>query len=217
MRYSWLLVPFLLVSCGSKKTAVRIELPLPPKLDLAQYTHVYFPGFVTEVTNKEFDSIRETLNYFKREFVRRDVVELVDAPPLDFSGKDPRTFFDKTQPAFSQLDLEIPEQTLIITGIVNYEVVDRSSFRQVQKEYRGQPYYRTQFVEVTGYLLKMRVYVYEISEGKMVYREVLQDEIDVEGAPGDTKLAFFNLLERVSGRIIGLFTHTNVKAERSLL
>lgn len=217
MKWHWLLIPFLFLGCGPKQTAVRIELPLPPKLDLAQYTEVYFPGFMTEVRNPEFDSIRETMNYFKREFARRDVVDVLDLPPLDFSDKDPRTFFEQTQPLFTQLGLERPEKTLIITGIVNYEVVDRSSFRQVQREYRGQPYYRTQFVEATGYLLRMRVYVYEVSEGKMIYREVLQDEIDVEGAPGDTKLAFFNLLERISARILGLFSHTNVKAERTLL
>ena len=97
-------------------------------------------------------------------------------------------------------------------------MLDRSGFREVQAtDLRGRRYYKTQFVEITGFNLTMRVYVYELNGGKLLYRELVKDTIDVEGSNVDQRLAFYNLLQRISNRVLGLFSSTVVKAERSLL
>jgi hypothetical protein len=45
----------------------------------------------------------------------------------------------------------------------------------------------------------------------------MTDQLDIDGPPADNKLAFYELLQRMSGRILGLFSDTKVKAERRLL
>lgn len=211
------LVLMLLGCGGGPRSSVRIELPLPPKLDLTNYGKIYFPGFIAETSNENFDPDSEALNYFKREFVRKDVIDLVDEPPVDLSDKDPRTFFEKKQPYFSGFNFEHADETLAVTGAISFEVLDRSGFRQVQEtDVSGRSYYRTQFVEITGFDLAMRVYVYNL-EGDLLYTEALKDSLDVEGDSVDERLAFYELLSRVSDRVLGLFSNTVVKADRSLL
>lgn len=211
-------VALALMSCGAgPRSSVRIELPLPPKLDLTEYGYVYFPGFIAETTNENFDPDLEALNYFKREFVRKEVIDLVEQPPLDLSEKDARTFFERKQPFFSDFKFENSDETLAVTGAISFEVLDRSGFRQVQyTDVSGRSYYRTQFVEITGFDLSMRVYVYNL-EGDLLYTEALKDSLDVEGDSVDERLAFYELLSRVSDRVLGLFSNTVVKADRSLL
>jgi hypothetical protein len=54
-------------------------------------------------------------------------------------------------------------------------------------------------------------------EGKLLYTEALKDTLDVEGASVDERLGYYELLQRMSDRVLGLFSNTVVKAERSLL
>lgn len=209
---------FVVVACSGRKQSVGVSLPLPPKLDLTEYDQVYFPGFITNDKNRDFDTVVEAINFFKNEFTRRDVMPILDQEPTDLSDEDPRDFFAGDQPFFSEFEWDESHRILAVTGVVNYEVLDRSGFRQVQtNDVSGQTYYRTQFVEMTGYVVRMRVYVYEMGEGKLMFKELLQDEIDVEGPPGDTRLAFYALLERMADRVVGLFANTKVRAERTLL
>lgn len=207
-----------LVGCTGGKQRVQVELPLPPRMDLSAFDNLYFAGFVNQDQNQEFDTVRETLNFFRNEFAHRKVIDLLDREPMELKVDDPERFFDKQQSQFAGLDLEAADRTLVLSGVISYNVVDRSGFRTLNTtDFLGQTYQRTQFVEATGYVLKVRIFVYEAGRGDLVYRELLQDEIDIEGPPGDTRLAFYDLLERLSERLVGLFTHTNVKAERTLL
>lgn len=207
----------VLMGCGGPRANVRIELPLPPKLDLTNYGYIYFPGFIVETKNENIDPNSEALNYFRREFQRREVMSILPDPAIDMSDKDARTFFERNQPFFKTLTFERPADTLAVTGAITFEILDRSGFRQVEAtDISGRTYYRTQFVEITGFDLAMKVYVYDL-EGKLLYTESLKDSVDVDGASVDERLAFYELLQRMSDRVLGLFSHTVVKAERSLL
>ena len=215
-----LLFPALLMlaACGGgPKKSVRIALPLPPKLDLTDYSFVYFPGFITETRNENFEPDIEALNYFRREFIRKNIIGVIEKGPTDLSDKDAREFFEREQPFFKTMNIEQSEETLAVTGAISFEVLDRSGFRQVQHtDISGRSFYRTQFVEVTGFDLTMRVYVYDL-EGKLLYTESLKDSIDVEGESFDERVVFYELLTRISNQVLGLFSNTVVKAERSLL
>ncbi|MCB1049975.1 MAG: hypothetical protein H6510_17975 [Acidobacteria bacterium] len=217
MRYG-IGLALLLMACGGEQNRVRISLPLPPKLDLSLYNQIYIAGFIASDKNQDFDSDAETLNFFRREFIRRNAIDVVEHPPMELSDQDPRSFFDRVQPEFTKIEDMNKEDTLILTGEVSYEILDRSGFRQVEgTDISGNRFYQTRFVEATGYLLKLRIFVYELKEGNLLYRESLQDEIDVDGPPGDTKLAFNALLDRMSTSVLGLFSNTTVRAERNLL
>jgi len=218
MKTSPLLL-ILLAGCAGPANKVNISLPLPPKLDLSLYDHLLLLGFISSDQNREFSSEKECLNFLRRELIRKKALPLLEAPPFDLAERDPRTFFEKEQPALADLPLaEDKSRTLTLTGEVSFEVLDRSGFRQVQTtDITGNRVYQTRFVEATGYQVKLRLHVYELGKGRLLYREALQDEIDVEGPPGDTRLAFNELLHRMSQNIIGLFTPTVVRAERNLL
>lgn len=207
-----------LISCGGgPKKSVRIALPLPPKLDLTNYSQVYFPGFIAETENETFHAGTEALNYFRREFVRRDIIDIVDLQPLDLSDKSARGFFERQQPFFQTITTENAEETLAVTGAISFEVLDRSGFRQVEAtDISGRSYYRTQFVEIRGFDLTMRVFVYDLN-GQLLYSESLKDSIDIEGEAFDERVVYYELLQRISDKVLGLFTNTVVKAERSLL
>ncbi len=218
MRVALAFTLICMLACQGNKRAVRIDLPLPPKLDLSEFDQLFFPGFICTDKNDYFDTVTETVNFFKNEFSRRDVIDIFDHEVIDLDDQEAREFFEGDQPYFAELEIDGGDRMLAITGVVNYETVDRSGFRQVQsQDISGQSYYRTQFVEMTGYILRMRVYVYELGAGKLMFKELVQDEIDVEGPPGDTRLAFYSLLERSSDRVVGLFANTKVRAERKLL
>ena len=207
-----------LLGCGSAAKSVRIDLPLPPRLDLAEYNFIYFPGFISDVKNEGFDSEREAINFFKQEFARKDIMSIVEENPVDLSQKDPREFFKKEQPYFKSFNFKNAENSLALTGVVSFEVVDRSGFREVERtDITGRRYYRTQFVEITGFNLSFRIFVYDIATGKLLHSNLLRDTIDIEGENVDQRLVYYDLLNRISGRILGLFTDTIVKGERSLL
>ena len=208
----------LLIGCGGeRRQTVPIPLSLPAKLDLTNYEYVYFPGFVSDVENELFSPEEEALNFFKRELVRKDVVDVVDSDPIDLSDKDPRAFFEREQPYFTTLEIENAESTLAITGVVSFEARDLSSFRRVQNEtINGQIIYQTQFVEMTGFELNMRVFVYDVGTGRLLFREVLADRLDVQGQNADQRLAYYDLLQRVADRVTGLFSNTVVQDERIL-
>ena len=208
----------VLAGCGPPAQRVRINLPLPPKLDLTDYSFLYFPGFITNVENETFDTEREAINYLKREISRKGIMGVIGAPPADLSGKDSRAFFTKKQPYFRSFNFEHAQDTLAVTGEIGFEVVDRSGFREVERiDLTGRRFRQTQFVEITGFNLDMRVYVYNLSEGNLLYSQLLRDTTDVEGSNPDQKLVFYDLMERISQRVLGLFSNTLVKAERSLL
>lgn len=208
----------LLVGCGGGNRSVRIDLPLPPKLDLSEYDHIYVSGFITDVASDDFDADQETVNFLRREFKRNNVLSLVDVEPADLSGKDPRSFFTAQQGFFQSFNFPGTENLLALSGVVSFESLDRSGFREVEgTDTFGRQTYRTQFVEITGFNLSVRVYVYDASTGKLLYRELLSDSMELEGSNPDSKLVFYDLMQRISDRVMGLFTQTMVKAERNLL
>lgn len=220
---TWLIAPcalLLLVACGTdekKSNRVLIPMSLPAKLDLSTYDNVVFPGFISDVENEFFVPEVEAVNYFRRELVRRDVIDVVEMDIVDLKDKDPRAFFEREQPFFSQLPVEAPGNTLAVTGVVSFEARDLSRFQRVQdRAANGRVYYRTQFVEMTGFELNIRVLVYEMESGKMLYRETLSDRMDIQGKEVDQRLVYYDLLNRVSGKVVGLFSNTVVRDERIL-
>jgi len=217
-RLLLLLAAALLAGCaGEQRKTVPIPLSLPAKLDLSSYDYIYFPGFVSVVENDFFAPEEEAVNFFRRELVRRDVLDIVARDPVDLSEKDPRSFFEREQPFFATLEVDKPANTLAITGVVSFESRDLSSFRRVQDEtINGQTIYRTQFVEMTGFELNMRVFVYEMGTGRLLFREVLADRLDVQGQNADQRLAYYDLLQRIADRVTGLFSNTVVQDERIL-
>ncbi len=207
-----------LISCTDESKRVRISLPLPPKLDLTQYDFLFLPGFVTDMEVESFDINREAVNFLRREVDLRSAMKPLSNAASDMSDKDPRSFFSMEQPYFRSANAELPNRTLALTGVLTFDQVDRSGFHEVERtDLTGRRVVRTQYVEVTGYILNMRVYVYELDQGRLLYREALSDSINVEGSNADDKLVFFDLMQRISDRVVGLFSNTLVRAERKLL
>ena len=130
MRKVLALAPLMLIitGCGGGGKDVRIDVALPPKLDLANYQSVYFPGFISERPNEKIDAEREALNFLRREFLRRSAMDIVKRNPVDLSEKDPRSFFVRDQPYFRSFNM--PSETLALTGVIDFESVDRSGFRE---------------------------------------------------------------------------------------
>lgn len=213
----------LLTSCsgGSGKDKVQVELPLPPKLDVGQYKYLIMPGF-HQMENKEIDQEmnvrRETINFFQREIEKNGNIKWVEVPEVDFSQKEPETFFIEQQPFFEKPDFPNANETIALSGTVEFKVVDKSGFQTVADVDRyGRMYNKTLFVERTGYKLSIMVVIYDLGTGKLMHKETMEDELDIDGPSADNRLAFYDLAQRMSNRVISLFTDTEVKAERALL
>lgn len=205
-----------MLGCASSDS-IRIDLPLPPRLSLDQYDQIYLPGFMITAAPRDLKANREAINYLRQEFSNRTDMTVVEVEPVDLLDKRPREFFTRVQPFFTDMEIMARETTLAVTGVINFEAVDRSGFREVEATDRlGRTYMRSQFVEVTGYVLNISVHVYELEEGRLLYRETMRDTLEVQGGDGDVQLVYFELLGRVSNRVMGLFTSTNVKADRTL-
>lgn len=213
------LMPLLwLMGCGGGSKDVRISVALPPKLDLTRYEYLYMPGFIVAAESEKIDAERETMNFLKREFLRRTNMGVVNYAPVDLSEKDPRSFFLPEQPFFRSMNFPNVESTLALTGVLSFEAVDRSGFREVERtDQTGRRITQAQYVEITGFNLEIRVYVYDLGNGKLLYTDVMTDTADVEGSNVDERLVLYDLMERVSVRVLGLFSNTLVRAERSLL
>jgi len=213
-----LLATFALTGCTDESKRVRISLPLPPKLDLTQYDYLYLPGFIADMEEETFDLNREAVTFIRREVSQRSAMKPLAGDSIDMTSVDPRAFFALEQPYFRTLKVESPNRTLALTGIMTFDQVDRSGFHEVERtDLAGRRVVQTQYVEVTGYILNMRVFVYELTGGRLLYRETLSDSVNVEGSNADDKLVFFDLMERMSDRVLGLFSNTLVRAERKLL
>jgi hypothetical protein len=208
-----------LTSCGPNHDRVRVELPLPPRLDVQEIEGVYLPGFLLLRDTADIGADRETKIYFRREITRNKDVNWVEGPEMALGDADPKTLFTEEQPLFAvQESLNLPKKTLLLTGAVQFDLKDRSGFRSVQTTDRyGRVYNRSIYAEMTSYELQFLICAYNSETGKLIYREFMTDQLDIDGPPADNKLAFYELLQRMSGRILGLFSDTKVKAERRLL
>lgn len=207
----------LLGACGSEKKKLRIGLPLPPKLDMTDYDHLYFPGFITLNEVETFDPERETINYLRREILRKNVMTVVPRPTLDLSSRNPREFFIPNQPFFRELAIQNADRTVALTGEVAFQQVDRSGFKEVERiDITGRTYRQTQFVEMTGFNLDVRIFVYNM-DGQLLYSQTLRDTTELEGVNLDQQQIFMDLMARISDRVMSLFTTTTVRAERSLM
>ncbi|PIE03618.1 MAG: hypothetical protein CSA81_01400 [Acidobacteria bacterium] len=210
-------------ACGSHsvKNKVQVELPLPPKLDVGQYKYLVMPGFYKVPGEDVAQGVRvgrEAVNFFRREIMKNGNIEWVDVEPVDFSEIDPETFFVEKQPFFEKPDFKNAKETIALCGTVKYQVFDRSGFQTFADVDRyGRMYNKTIFVEKTGYQLNMMFYIYDLETGKLIHRESMQDELDLNGPAADNRLAFYELAQRMANRVISLFTDTQVKAERTLL
>jgi len=226
MKYGWLIAISLAVvtigcSTGTGKDKVQVELPLPPKLDVGQYKYLIVPGFYKVPTKEVGQGVNiefEAVNFFQREIEKNGNISWVEIPRVDFSSKEPETFFIEQQPFFAKPDFTNAKETIALSGTVEFLVSDKSGFRTVADVDRfGRMYNRTMFVEQTGYKLKMMVVIYDLETGKLLHKETMEDELDIDGPTSDNRLAFYDLVQRMSNRIISLFTDTEVKAERALL
>jgi hypothetical protein len=218
-----LLLLLLITGCGAGggKDKVQVELPLPPKLDVGQYRYLIMPGFYRVPGSDDSQHVKvgsEAVVFFRREIIKNGNIEWVDVPAVDFSAKDPENFFVDSQSFFEQPDFPHAKETIALSGTVEFLVTDKSGFQTVADVDRyGRMYNRTYFVERMGYKLRMMIVIYDLETGKLIHRESMQDELELDGPARDNRLAFYELAQRMANRVISLFTDTQVKAERVLM
>lgn len=186
-------------------TQVRIRLPLEPRLETAGIRRILVGSFLSGDFDR-FDLRRELVRGIRTTLRRNSDFLVLDEPPPALPEQKLEDL--KSNAAFfAALGAEY-EADLIITGEVQYDVLDRSGFVQeeVISPTTGRRTVRSVYLERTGFGLRIDLIFLRGSDGALIYdTRTTQDEI-FEGEGADPMNVFFELLERSRDEFLRILT-----------
>jgi hypothetical protein len=105
---------------------------------------------------------------------------------------------------------------LLLTGIVDFKVEDKSGYRA--EEYRspidGRTYYRQVLVEATGFTFEVTVVAVDAKTGAKLFQETFKDTKEKNRRSADELLGLFENLFSLENQLLGLFVVREREANR---
>ncbi len=208
-------------SAGSRE--LRVELQVRPKLELAGSEKVYIGPFLLEPRGdrpspaRTFDVAEEFQRYLHRLVRKHTSLIVLESdrtirPPV----RDPLQL--ESQSAFWRQLGELTDADLVVTGSIDYQVLDRAGFRSERyvSPVDGQTYYRQVMVEQTGFSYDVLLMVFDTTTGELVYSEQLQDFQQREADELDDFSGMFTNLFQLEDKLINIFASRSVQGKRYL-
>ena len=210
-----------LVDAGSRE--IRLELQVRPKLELTGSEKVYIGPFLLEPRgdrarpSRTFD-VSEEFERFLHRLVRKhtslNVLETdrtIRPPVRDSLQLESQTAY------WRQLG-ELTGADLVVTGSIDYQVLDRAGFRTEKyvSPVDGQTYYRQVMVEQTGFSYDVLLMVFETTTGELVYSEQLQDFQQRGADELDDFNGMFSNLFQLEDKLVNLFASRSIQGKRYL-
>jgi hypothetical protein len=210
--------------CVSGTREVKLKLPLRPKLAVTGREKLSLaPFIVASKLSERKDSARyrdldldaEFRRYLGKQLSKRTKMTIV-AMPADV--KLPTTSLKELSEnaAFWR---EVGAKTgadLILSGIVDFKIEDKSGYRAEEYVSRidGRTYYRQVLVESTGFTFEVTVLAFDGRTGAKLLQETFKDTKEKARRSADEMLGLFENLFSLENQLLGLFVIREREANR---
>jgi hypothetical protein len=214
------LAPGLLASVKE----VKLKLPLRPKLAVTGRERIALAPFIVATSlserknaakYKDLDLDAEFRRYLGKQLAKRTKMTVVTMP-ADVKLPTVRLTELTENAAFWR---EVGGRTgtdLLLTGIVDFKVEDKSGYRA--EEYRspidGRTYYRQVLVEATGFTFEVTAVAIDAKTGAKLFQETFKDTKEKNRRAADELLGLFENLFSLENQLLGLFVVREREANR---
>lgn len=200
---------------------VKMKLPVKPKLQISGDEKIAIAPFVI-VSDGEKRSDRaskvdvqsEFARYLKKQLVKSTKLHLIDVPATRLPGTDIKAL-EADRDYWRALGARTGAD-FIVTGIVDFDVNDKSGFRT--EEYvspiDGKTFYRQVLVETTGFVFDIDIAVFDADSGEKVVEENFRDFKEFDQRNYDEILGLFENLRALETQLVGIFVSQETSATR---
>ncbi|HVR41017.1 MAG TPA: hypothetical protein VMU84_18130 [Thermoanaerobaculia bacterium] len=199
---------------------VKLKLPLKPKLSIAGDEKIAIAPFIIATKGEKNDRAAkvdlqaEFARYLKKQLTKSTKLRIVDTPRVELPGTDM-----KTLQASVDFWRDLGAKTgadFIVTGIVDFDVNDKSGYRM--EEYvspaDGRTFYRQVLVETTGFVFDIDIAVFNADTGEKVIEENFRDFKEFDQRNYDELLGLFENLRALENQLVGIFVSQETSATR---
>ncbi len=202
---------------------VRLKLPMRARIDLAnRHTILPAPFMVISqegegrIRGTDIDVRAEFERYIQKVLRRETDLDVIEPPPVDYPTFD-LEMLSREGDFWAALG-ERTSSDLILVGSLDFDIQDRSGYRTEEyiSPFNGQTYYRQVLVEQTGFEYDIVVYVFDGSEGELLYKDNFKDFKAFDSEKADPLRGMFENLYALEDRMVGIFAQKEVEASRIL-
>lgn len=197
IKIFFLLALLFHLSCASGNYwKLRIELPGKPVLDLNQYNEIVITNFFIKKETKDFNLNKEIVDYFVSEIGQEFKGKIISKKiPLDKEELFQNEGFWKNQSA------ELKE-TVLLTGSAHYTQEIRKAILETRKKRPEDPFPSSKaLAERRFYTLNLNLYFIDSKTGKALYKRTFKESKGYENPKQTAHFAFFDLIQRVKGKL----------------
>lgn len=196
---------------------VTIQVPVTARIEMSKFNSIFVVGFATNrETNEKFDLNRETITFLRNELKGRTPLQVLDPedePSLD--SADDAIFVDEGY--WQRLGARFPG-ALLVTGKVRLSSERRSGFRTEEVvSPTGIPVRVQRFREGRFIILDMDLHFIDGSTGRSLQQEGFHEELMYENADQPTLYGYYDLMDRVLQRFLGVVVTQKYQETRYLL
>lgn len=185
------LVFYLSCSRGSL-LKLKIEIPGDPQIDLDKFNQIVITNFLIKKETKDINLNKETVEYFKLEIEQNFEGEVVSK---NFSVEDEEAY--KNQDFWKGL-IEVSEQTLFFTGVVNYSEEIRKAILERRDDRAEDPFpANKKLAERKFYTLNVDLYLIDAQTGNSLYQRSFKETKGYKNPNQTAYFAFFDLIQQV--------------------
>ena len=184
---------FFYLSCSqSLHWKLKIEMTGESQVDLNKFNQIVITNFLIQKETKDINLNKEIADYFKLEIGQNFEGKIISEA---FSIEDEEVY--KNQDFWKGL-IEEPEQTLFITGTVNYSEEIRKAILETSRDRFEDPFPASKkLAERKFYTLNMDLYLIDAQTGKPLYQRSFKETKSYENPNQTAYFAFFDLIQQV--------------------
>lgn len=192
---------------------IGLDVAVPPRIETTPGQTVLVARFRAN-DHERIDIGLEIARWVRREVARRTALRALDVPPPPIPEQRPEKL--AVNDAFWRQLGEDFGADIIVSGVAEYEVTDRSGFVTVDLEdpVTFQTVRRTRYVERRGFRIKLEVFVLQGDNGALLDANSWSEERIVDGTSAEDLQMLFDSLELAADDLRGTFVPTTVKEPR---
>lgn len=192
---------------------IGLDVAVPPRVETKPGQKVLVTIFRAN-DHERIDVGLEIARWVRREIARRTALRPLDVPPPPIPEQRPEKL--AVNDAFwKQLGADFGAD-IIVSGVAEYEVTDRSGFvtQDLQDPVTYQTVRRTRYIERRGFRIKLEVFVIQGDNGALLDANSWAEERIVDGTSTEDLQMLFDSLELAADDLRGMFVPTTVKEPR---
>ncbi|HEX2123434.1 MAG TPA: hypothetical protein VHL59_17515 [Thermoanaerobaculia bacterium] len=210
-----------LTAAAADVLEVKLTLPVKPKLQITGEETIAVAPFIIASKGErkndraaKVDVQAEFNRYLRKQLTKSTKLRLVDTGQTRLPGTDIKSL-EAARDYWKELGARTGAD-FIITGIVDFDVNDKSGYRT--EEYTspadGRTFYRQVLVESTGFVFDIDLAVFNGDTGEMVLEENFRDFKEFDQRNYDEILGLFENLRALETQLVGIFVSQETSATR---